>query len=199
MLAFVKPIIPLSIIAIYCNYSRDVNFWIPISMCIMLVTDVLAYINFVKYYMPVSIGLILFYIINIFLLKDFITIKDIKSGVSKSPPVIISIVLIGYLIFFIVDVVLPKMVFSIGLFVLVLVSLFLFVVISFFIYAADRYEKTVYLFIVAYCVLFANAVFIINELYYYDKLFIVLINVSDALGYYLFAGFFIETKLKRLS
>ncbi len=67
---------------------------------------------------------------------------------------------------------------------------------SFIIYVTDRYEKSLYLFIAASCTLFVDALLAVNELYFYSRVFTVLINIAEISGIYFFASFFIETKLK---
>ncbi len=89
----------------------------------------------------------------------------------------------------------PKVEGSLGSVAMIVVSLLLFVIASFFIYVADRYEKSIYLFIAACCTLFVDALLAINELYYYTRVFTVLINIAEIAGLYFFTFFLIEAKL----
>lgn len=163
-------------------------------MLVIAITDVFIYLDFVKYYTVIAVLIFTFYGVCSLLLKDFISKKDIKLKVFASPPVIVSMFLIGYLIFSITDLVLPKIINSIGAMNLIITGLLLFVTICFFIYVSDRYKKSIYLFIAACCTLFVDALLAINELYYYSREFTILINGVEILGLYFFTKFFIDTK-----
>jgi hypothetical protein len=164
-------------------------------MLVIATTDVFVYLDFVKYFSIIAILIALFYMLCLLLLKNFISIQEIKLNRLTSPPVIVSTLLIGYLIFSITELVLPKIINSIGSIVLIIVSLLLFVTVCFFIYVANRYEKSIYLFIASCCTLFVDAFLAINELYYYSRLFTTLINIVEIAGIYFFTIFFVETKL----
>jgi hypothetical protein len=164
-------------------------------MLVIAVTDVFVYLDFVTYFPVIAILIALFYILCIFLLKNFISIKDIKLNRLISPQVIVSVLLIGYLVFSITGLVLPKIINFIGSIILIIVSLLLFATVCFFIYVANRYEKSIYLFIASCCTLFVDAFIAINELYYYSRLFTTLINIVEITGLYFFTIFFVETKL----
>lgn len=193
-LVYVKPIVPVSLIYLYFRSVKKSSFLFPLSMLIIAITDVFIYLDFVKYYTVIAVHIFIFYGLCSFLLKDFISKKDVKLKVFASPPVIVSVILIGYLIFSITDLILPKIMNSIGAMILIVIGLLLFVSICFFIYVSDRYEKSIYLFIAACCTLFVDALLAINELYYYSREFTVLINGIEMLGIYFFTKFFIDTK-----
>ncbi|GAA4274647.1 hypothetical protein GCM10022258_39430 [Aquimarina gracilis] len=96
--------------------------------------------------------------------------------------------------FAISELALPQIKDSVVVVVIVVASMILFVVTSFFIYLANRYEKVIFLFIAACCALFINGLLGLNELYYYNKIFTVLINIAEGIGVYFFTRFFIEAK-----
>ncbi len=195
ILIYVKPIVPILLIFLYQSLVKKTNFLFPISMLVIAVTDVFVYLDFVTYFPVIAILIALFYILCIFLLKNFISIKDIKLNRLISPQVIVSVLLIGYLVFSITGLVLPKIINFIGSIILIIVSLLLFATVCFFIYVANRYEKSIYLFIASCCTLFVDAFIAINELYYYSRLFTTLINIVEITGLYFFTIFFVETKL----
>ncbi|WP_160114517.1 hypothetical protein [Aquimarina sp. AU474] len=165
-----------------------------ISIFLILTTDIFIYIDFLKYYDIIAVLITLFYFFCILSLKKYIIRADIVLSKLASPPVIISVILIGYLIFSITELVLPKIRDSVGAIVMIVISLVGFSGVSFFIYVADRYEKSIYLFVAACCTLFVDALLAINELYYYNRVFTTLINIAEIAGVYFFTSFFIETK-----
>ncbi|MDY8138273.1 hypothetical protein [Aquimarina sp. 2201CG5-10] len=74
----------------------------------------------------------------------------------------------------------------------------IFIGICFFTYIADRYEGGFRLFVAACCCVFVNALLPINELFYYNKVFTVLINIAEMGGMYFFMLFLIEVKPKKI-
>ncbi|MEW7290448.1 hypothetical protein [Aquimarina sp. 2304DJ70-9] len=163
-------------------------------MIVISITDIFNYIDFIRYYDSIAILISSFYVLCIFLLRDYIVKDDIKLDRLVSLPVIVSMILIGYLIYSIIDMAVPKVGDSPGSVAIIVISALLFVAISFFIYISDRYEKSIYLFIAACCTLFVDALLAINELYYYTRVFTILINIAEIAGLYFFTSFFIETK-----
>ncbi|WP_128755317.1 hypothetical protein [Aquimarina sediminis] len=196
VLVYVKPIVPLSLVFIYLKHAKKPAFLFVVCMLLIIVTDIFISLDFAKYYTVIALLISLFYVLCILLLKRFISKGDVNLKTLLAVPVILSTVLIGYLVFSIVDLILPKMTNSIGSMILIIVSLLMFVVVCFFVYVADKYEKLIYLFIAACCTLFVDALLPINELYYYSTVFTVLINITEILGIFLFTVFFIETKPK---
>ncbi|PKV52129.1 hypothetical protein ATE84_4231 [Aquimarina sp. MAR_2010_214] len=195
LLIYVKPIVPVSLILLYQRFAKKTNFLFPLSMLVIAVTDVFVYLDFMKYFSVIAILIASFYTLCLLLLKDFISIQEIKLNKLISPPAIVGVLLIGYLIFAITGLVLPKIINSIESIILIILSLLLFVTVCFFIYVANRYEKSIYLFIASCCTLFVDAFLAINELYYYSRSFTTLINIVEIAGIYFFTIFLVETKL----
>ncbi len=150
--------------------------------------------DFIKYYDIIALLISSFYLVCVFLLKDYIKKEDIKLDALMSLPVFLSVILIGYLIFSITELAMPKVSDSLGFVAIIVISVLLFVFVSFFIYTANRYEKAVYLFIAACCTLFVDALLAINELYYYTRVFTVLINIAEIAGLYFLTLFLINAK-----
>ena len=193
-LVYAKPWVVLSLIIIYINEVSKINLWYLISMLFILITDTLVYLHFIKYFEIISILVSIYFVICSYLLKDYIAIKDIKVNSITRFPILISILLIGYLIFSITELVLPKISDSIWSLIIILFTLLIFAALCFFIYLADRYHGNIRLFIAASCCLFVNALVPINELYYYNRVFTVLINIAEIAGFYFFMKFLIDAK-----
>ncbi len=194
LLIYTKPLVSISLLILYVKHVEKIDLFFVISIFLILTTDIFIYIDFLKYYDIIAVLITLFYFFCILSLKKYIIRADIVLSKLASPPVIISVILIGYLIFSITELVLPKIRDSVGAIVMIVISLVGFSGVSFFIYVADRYEKSIYLFVAACCTLFVDALLAINELYYYNRVFTTLINIAEIAGVYFFTSFFIETK-----
>ncbi len=179
---------------LHCTAAKKINILFLLSMCIILVTDIFIYIDFKGYYNSISVLISIFYVVGVFALRSFISKDDVKFGKFISFPVGVSVILIGYLVYAITELVLPEIKDSFLFIALIVLSMLLFCVVSFFIYTADRFEKSMYPFIAACCTLFVDALLTINELYYYSRVFTVIINITEIIGIYFFAIFFIRAK-----
>ncbi|MCK8523994.1 hypothetical protein M0D21_20625 [Aquimarina sp. D1M17] len=191
---YFKPLVPISLIILHLQYVKKVSYFFLLAMLVILVTDVFTYIDFLEYYEFIALLIALFYACCIVSLRKYIARKDIVLKKLLSPPVVVSVLLISYLVYSITELVLPKIENSVGSIAIIVVSLVSFVGVCFFIYTADRFEKSVFLFIAACCTLFVDALLAVNELYYYTRVFTTLINIAEIAGLYFFTSFFIETK-----
>ncbi|WP_280936670.1 hypothetical protein [Aquimarina sp. 2201CG14-23] len=159
-----------------------------------MINDTLIYLDFEKYFTQVAITIITFYVLCLLLLKKYINWKDIQLKKLVSFPIVISVILIGYLTFEISSLVLPNLQNYLISFFLILIALLWFVGTCFFIYINDKFYGNFRLFITASCCLFVTALLLINDFYYYSRVFTVLINIAEAIGLYFFTKFFIEAK-----
>ncbi len=194
LLLYFKPMIPLSLILLYVNSVKKINFLFPVSLLVLAITNIFVSLDFVRYYDVIAILITSYYLLCVFLSREFISKQDIKLNKLTSPPVVISIILIVYVMFSIAELALPKIKDSLAGVISALISMLLFSAISFFIYLSDKYEKAIFLFVAACCTLVVNALLGINELYYYSRIFTVLINIVETLGIYFFTRFLLETK-----
>lgn len=155
--------------------------------------DVFVCMGFVKYYTIIAILLALYYAIGTFLLRHFVHKQDFKIN-KVTPSVMVGGILVGYLVYSISELVLPKLIDQIGFMLLILISLLQFVTVCFFIYITERYEKAICLFVAACCTLFVDAIVPINELYYYNKMFVPLLTITEIGGVYSLTIFFMTAK-----
>ena len=194
ILVYTKPIIPLLLIWLYVKKRNTINPLFPIAMIVILVTDVLNYLDFIKYFDYIAILISSFYVLCVFLLKNYIAKDDVKLHQLTSIPIIVGSILIFYIIYAITELTLPKLKGEIWQIILMVSTVLVFIGVSFVIFVADRYEKVIYLFIAACCTLFVDSLLGINELYYYNRVFTVLITITETTGLYFFTKFFIQTK-----
>ncbi|TPN82103.1 hypothetical protein FHK87_22000 [Aquimarina algicola] len=143
----------------------------------------------------IAILVSLFYFVCVLSLKKYVSKEDINPDTLTRPTVIISAILITYIVFSVTELVFPKLSESIWYVVLAIVSMLSFSIMNFIIYVSDRYEKSLYLFITACSALIADTLLTLNEMYYYSRVFTILINITETLGLYFFVSFFVETKL----
>lgn len=195
-LVYVKPLIPLALIFICISNKKSIWFYYSLSMLILMVSDTLIYLDFYKYFNQVAVSIILFYLVSIFLLRKYITLKDVKITKFTSLPIFISFFLVAYLVFSVSQMVLPSLMDVVFSFFAIMVVLFVFVGACFVIYLVDKYEGNFKLFVSASCCLFVNALVLINHFYYYSKVFTVLANVAEIIGLYCFVKFLMDVKLK---
>lgn len=194
VLVYVKPFTIISLAIIYITQVSKIEFLYILSLLIIVINDTLVYIDFVGYFDEVAITISIFYVICVFLLKDYIAFGDIKIKKHISFPVVISLVLIVYLTYSISELVLPNLKQSLIPFFTVMLLLFCFVTVCFSVYITDEYKGNFRLFISASCCLFTCALLLINFYYYYITVFIVLINIAEIAGHYFFMEFLIKAK-----
>ncbi len=194
-LIYIKPI-PLVILSfLYCKYISRVNILYPVSMLIVImVNDTLVYIDFTQYFDMIAIVATVYYILNLFLLKKYIRCTDFNVRKFTTIPIVTSLLLIGYLMYTITMLVLPDLSDSLFYLSIMLISMTLFVSSCFFIYISDKYTGGFKLFIAASCCLFVNGILPINELYFYSRVFTILINSVEIMGFFFFMRFLIDNK-----
>ncbi len=194
-LIYAKPLIPISLMLIYLvSNTKSLRLYFVLSMITIMINDSFVYYDFVRYFDLVAVIIILFYSICIIMLSHYVNFQDVKSRNFFSIPIVVSIILISYLIFSISNLVLPNLIDSVISFFLVLIAIICFVGTCFFIYIIDKFYGNFRLFITASCCLFVNGLLLINDFYYYSRVFTVLINIAETLGLYFFMKFFIEAK-----
>ncbi len=194
-LVYVKPLVPMSLGLIGLIYlKRSLKFYFILSMLVIMVNDTFVYCDFGKYFHQVAVAIITFYFFCMMLLKNYISLKDINLKKLFTFPIMISFILIGYLTFEISTLVLPKLQDYIVSFFLILIALLIFVSTCFFIYLIDEFHGNFRLFITASCCLFVTALLLINDFYYYNRIFTVLINIVEIIGLYFFTKFLLDVK-----
>ena len=197
-LVFQKILALITITVIYVignHYNK--NYLYLCSMLVMMVNDSLILTDFSSYFPVIaSLGTI-YFSLNILLIKRFLEEKDILFSKLYSFPIIVGVLLMGYLIYSITDLVLPYIEESILFLGLFVISLLIFIILCFMIYLADRFTGNLMLFIAASCCLMVNALLPINYFVFQTKVFVLLIHILELLGFYFFTLFLIESKEKK--
>lgn len=194
-LAYVKPSVVIALIFIYIKNVIKINFWYPISMLVLILSDSMIYIDFVKYFDYIAVVIIIYYAISTYLLRSYISFSDIRIKKIFSLPILISLMLIIYLIYSITNLILPNLGDSIVSFFLILIALMFFVNACFLIYMVDKYKGSYNLLITACSCFFVNALLVINYFYFYSRVFTVLVNFTEIIALLFFVRFLIDVKL----
>jgi len=195
-LLYVKPLATVSLIVLYLDQAKTKNVFVIISLVVIMATDTFTYIDFEGYFERIASLITVFYSFCVLALRGYLSEEEVNPAKLVSVPVIISAILISYLIYTITEMVFPKIEDSIVFVVMIVIGLVTFFLICFFIYVADRFEKSIFLFVAGCCTMFVDALLAVNELYYYTTVFTVLINFAEILGLYFFIRFFIQAEPK---
>ena len=189
-------LITITVIYVLGNPRKN-NYFYLFSMLVMMVNDTLILLDFSSYFPIIaSLGTI-YFSLSILVVKRFLEEKDILFSKLYSFPIIVGILLMGYLIYSITDLVLPYVENSILFLGLFVISLLIFIILCFMIYLADRFTGNLMLFIAASCCLIVNALLPINYFVFQTKVFVLLIHILELLGFYFFTLFLIESKEKK--
>jgi len=135
-----------------------------------------------------------YYLLCSYLLKPFISLKNIKYKEIFTPSVGIGIILVMYLTFAILDLVLSIFEDAIYNMILIVISLFYYLGCCFIIFLDNRYTYAFYLLIAASSCILVNTLVPIHELYYRNSLFGVVINVMDIVAMLFYLKFLIQAE-----
>jgi len=199
MLIYVKPIAIVAIMVLYVTSVSGNKILFPLSMIIIIANDSLVLIDFLKYFKVITILISTFYFLCILQLRKYIAREDLKTDRLLSYPALIGMALVFYLIYSIAQLTLPTLDGLLNYVLVIIFGVLAFSTPCFIVYISDRYKNSIYLFVAASCSILVDMLLAINEFFYYDRVFTVLINMGEIIGIYFFASFFIETQLKQMS
>ncbi|WP_130287287.1 hypothetical protein [Aquimarina brevivitae] len=176
--------------------NRKLNYYYIVSMLIMVANDALILTGFDTYFTIITLLGSAYFILSTFAISNYIKKEDVKISKFYSFPILIGIILLGYLIYAITDLVLPYVLGSLWSLSIFVVSMVAFTICCFFIFVGDRYTGTFKLFIAASCCLVVNALIPVNYFVYYTKVFTLLINLFELVGFFLFTLFLVSATAK---
>ncbi len=197
-LIYTLPVVITLIGMLYIKHIDNINYWFLLSLVVMMVCDVLIYMDFPNYFSTICILIALYFFLLTSVLQKFISIKKLRFGSLFSFPIILGTVFIIYLIFSISQLVLPSIIHAIPYVVVSIISILIFILYCYFIHKTYAYKGSVKLIIAAFISIFITSLLPINELFYYNKVFTVLINITHIVGLYVFARFLIEAKPQKI-
>ncbi len=184
---------------LYIKYIDKIDFWYLISLLVIIVCDILIYLDFLHYFSVICILISIYFVLCTVVIKKFISTEKFKITSLLSVPILVSICLITYLIYSILQLILYMILDAIPYVIISIFSLLAYVGSSYFIYITDRYKGGLKLLIVACLCMFIVCLIAINELFYYNVVFTVLIVSTHILGFYIFMKFLIETKPENIT
>ncbi len=197
LIAIALPATITCLLAIYIKKAKQINFWYLGNLLVMLVCNLLIYLDFVRYFLAINILITLYHLLSVMSLKAYIDVKKIKTTNFSSFSLIIGITLIIYLIYAIVDLIFDFLLPYIGYAILTVVALIAYVIVSYLIYKTDMYKGGIKLLIASYIWMFVHALTPINEITIHFRVFTVLIITTHIIGLYLFLTFLINNEPKQ--
>ncbi|RKN02740.1 hypothetical protein D7035_22895 [Aquimarina sp. AD1] len=126
-------------------------------------------------------------------IRKYLFIKTVQRSTFLSIPILISSALVAYLIFSISQLLIDMVREAIPEVVFCLFSSTVYMLVAYLIYMQDTYRDGLKLIIVSCLCIFIISLLPINELFYFNNIFTVLINVAHVLSMYIFMKFLLET------
>lgn len=197
LLSYIYPALSISMFFMYVQNVKKHRVLYIIALVLSTTTNVLIYLDFIKYFVYLASSVGIFFVLCAVMLKGYLSKRYMKLKGITSPPFILSILLIAYLVYYVKDFVVPAIADNIEFLIFGVICTLFFCSVCFSIYISDRYEKTNYLFISACSTLFLVTLTVINEVFFNDKIFTILVTIAEVIGFYFFTNFLIETKPRK--
>ena len=194
---FLTLALPFTIICIgllYLTSAIKINYWYLLSLFIMLISDILIYTDFKSYFSIICILIGVYFLLNSLVLKRFVMRYKFQWNALLSLPLVIGTALIIYLIYAISELLISYVLKALPFVIFSLAGSITFTITSYLTYHVVKYDEKVSIMIVAGICIFIVALVPINELFFYNKVFTVLINLTHVLGLYIFMKFLVNTK-----
>ncbi|MGR7814274.1 hypothetical protein [Lacinutrix undariae] len=190
-------ILPLGVLSIGLKHIMLCKEKFSIIYCLAIVviaaSDVLAFTGFKSHFIWISILTSLSLVLTSIVLLKYLNKPKFKSVISLS--MIIAVLFVGYIIYAVLEALIDYIPGeSIFYTFLCTFTLLVFLIIIGLIYINDRYTNGVNLLISGIFTLFQVALTPINELFYYNRTFTVLIVVCHLLSIYMIMIFVSKTK-----
>ncbi len=194
---YLRILLPITLLLLCFAYFFEISkkkhfkmniFFISSVVCLM-VSDYLIYSNFVNHFTFICICITLYALLSILALKAYTT--KIKFDLKKitTLPFLISVALLGYLIYSISDLILELLPNSIFFIIPTTLILLLYAAVSYYIYSSDAYSSGFKLIIAAFLCQFVVGFTVINELFLFNNFCTLFIVSAHILGIYVFMEF----------
>jgi len=194
-LIYICPIVILTILLKYISLTKRKAD--PLFILVLLAffgINVLTFYSFKDFFISISLltsGYLLLYTL---ILKKYLNKSKLKSILSLS--VLIGVFLVGYVIYSVVDLLIGHVPDHKLFFVfLVAVCLFIYAITFAVIYINDNYANGPILLSSGVCTIFNLGMAPINEYFFYNKTFTVLLIICHFMSLYLFMIFISKTKV----
>ncbi len=199
LLIYTLPITILFIGILYIQHVRKIDPWYILSLMVMIISDILIYEDFTNYFSEICILIGVFFLLSSLSLRKFIAPNKLQWSTILSFPFILCAFLILYLIYAISQLLLPYVLAALPFVIICLAGSLTFTITSYIVYITDKYEQGITLVTVVGLCVFIVALLPINELFFYSRIFTVLLNITHILSLYLFMTFLVSSKSKKTS
>ncbi|WP_343912224.1 hypothetical protein [Aquimarina litoralis] len=192
-LAFALPLMIISIGISYVKNIEKVNIWYIISLLSMIVCDILIYSDFVGNFSIICLLTACYFLMCSLAFRKYVDFKAITKNTFWSIPLVVSAALIVYLIVSIFNLLVDMVKDAILEVVICLFFSTAHILLSYMIYKRDTYKEAYKLIVVSCLCIFIVSLLPINEMFYSNNIFTVLVNIAHVLSLYLFMQFLIKT------
>lgn len=174
------------------KHSSKVNKTFLMALLIILVSDMMSFNYFTECYLGILICITLYFVLNILILKPYMSRWQTKKLFSVS--VLLCFLLFGYLVYAVLDLLIDfipegQLIFTLT----TTLSLLIYTLIFALIYINDQYDSAVVLLISGVLNFFQAVLSPINEFFHFTTTFTTLIIICHILSLYLFMTFISHT------
>lgn len=191
-------ICPIVIITIFLKYisltKKEADPLFIIVILAFIGINILTFYSFKDFFVSISLLTAGYLLLYTLILRKYLNKSKLKSILSLS--VLIGVLLVGYIIYAVVDLLIGHVPDHKLFFVfLVATCLFVYAITFAVIYINDNYANGTILLTSGVCTIFNLALAPINEYFFYNKTFTVLLIICHLLSLYLFMIFISKTKV----
>ncbi|WP_299251545.1 hypothetical protein [uncultured Aquimarina sp.] len=193
-LIYAKPLVICSVSFFYVVGVDKINYLVLVALLLILSAEILSVIGFKKYFRVINVLGSLYYILNMILLWK--SMQKVKIQLKKifTLQLAITMGLIVYVVYSVADMI-SLNISNDQVYLNVLIVLFIFFIgFCYYIYLNSKTVVSSSLMIAASCFLIVNILTVLNKLYVYLDVFVVITNVLQVFGHYFLIKFFIEQK-----
>ena len=188
---FVKPFVIILLCCIYLIDNHKKNYLVPFSLLVIGVAEVFSVLDFSGYFNVLNVILTIYYIINLLILRKSLTVVKIKLKKILTGQLIISMILIGYVLYAVTNLILPYTFFGVNIYLYILLFFFMiFIGVCFYIYLNSKTIVSSSLMVAASCFLIVNITMALNEMYINLVIFPLIINLLQIIGQFFLVKFY---------
>ncbi|AXT54784.1 hypothetical protein J8L88_18230 [Aquimarina sp. MMG015] len=191
-LVYTKTLVVISLSFFYLVAAKKIRYLVLIALMIVLISEVLSVIDFKKYFRVINVLMSFYYCFNMMLLWK--SLKKVKIQLKRIFTIQLGITmsLITYVVYSVADMI-SLNVGDDQFYLNILIILFiLFIGFCYYIYLNSKTVVSSSLMIAASCFLIVNILTILNKMYVYLDVFVVITNVLQLFGHYFLVKFFVE-------
>jgi len=198
-LMYILPLVIGSIILKYLSYKDiTVSKLFLFAALLLIISDVLSLQDFFNNFIWIAILTSTYLICLILILRKYLSSAKIKSLLSVS--LIIGVLLVTYILYAVLELLINNISNHLFIYtVLVALCLFLYAITFAMIYISDKYTNGPVLLASGVFNIFQMTLSSINEFFFYNRAFTVVIVICHILSIYLFMKFIAEAKVASIN